>query len=407
MFSFLFPKKIDTELLKLSQITYGGEFYYNLKNYTQKDLVLDNTQFKKINDNLLKKIGNNNFFSYKNENSGFVANLFENIKNKNLVIAYRGTERIGLGENVSDLIALGKDVNTDINIILSKYDEQYKDAYDFYNLVKEQNPKSKITIIGQSLGGALAQLVSAKIYSATNKKLNTYTYNAPGCKHLLEVFSCNKNLDYSFITNYAVMNDWCGMFGEKIGETYLIPPIPPQKLEKSLMPDILMNVLLSSHEGIFEYSGKIIKKPKNFNQNEGLSLWYFDENNPIKEFETPSAFITSVMPSMNIPQMNIPQMDFLNAIQSKTEEFFKEQNNKFQEISSQIQTATLEFFNTHKDKLPESIANNTINQVSQFFDYTFSQITKDTLKNALSILIELKIDKTNPDYFNSFKKYMD
>ena len=58
------------------------------------------------------------------------------------------------------------------------------------------------------------------------------------------------------------MNDWCGMFGEKIGETYLIPPIPPQKLEKSLMPDILMNVLLSSHEGIFEYSGKIIKKPK-------------------------------------------------------------------------------------------------------------------------------------------------
>ena len=173
MFSFLFPKKIDTELLKLSQITYGGEFYYNLKNYTQKDLFLDNTQFKKINDNLLKKIGNTNFFSYKNENSGFVANLFENIKNKNLVIAYRGTERIGLGENMSDLIALGKDVNTDINIILSKYDEQYKDAYDFYNLVKEQNPKSKITIIGQSLGGALAQLVSAKIYSATNKKLNT------------------------------------------------------------------------------------------------------------------------------------------------------------------------------------------------------------------------------------------
>ena len=29
--------------------------------------------------------------------------------------------------------------------------------------------------------------------------------------------------------------------------------------------------------------GKIIKKPKDFNQEEGLSLWYFDKNNPIKK----------------------------------------------------------------------------------------------------------------------------
>ena len=261
---FWFDKKIDTDLLRLAQIAYGGEFYYGLENYGQKELSLDGTKFKKVPDTLLKKIGNTKFYAYKNEVSGFSANLFENLKNGNLVIAYRGTERIGLGENTSDLLALGKDIITDINMISAKPDEQFGDAYLFYNIVKAQNPKAKITIIGQSLGGALAQLAAAKIYSDTKQKIKTYTYNAPGCRHLLGVMECNASLNCSFITNYAVMNDWCGMFGENIGETYLLPPIPLGQPKSSDTADILNAALLVCHEGIFECSGKVVKKPENF-----------------------------------------------------------------------------------------------------------------------------------------------
>ena len=114
MFSFLFQHKINTDYLKLSQIAYGGEFYYSLRKYQLKDVDVSGTKFLKVNDVLLKKIGNTSFYSFKNENSGFVATLFENTKNGEIVIAYRGTERVGLGENSSNIIVLGKDIQTDV-----------------------------------------------------------------------------------------------------------------------------------------------------------------------------------------------------------------------------------------------------------------------------------------------------
>ena len=82
MFLFNLFNKINTDLLRLSQITYGGEFYYGLKKYRQKELEVSNTNFEKVQDSLLKKIGNTSYYSYKNQESGFVANLFENIKTK-------------------------------------------------------------------------------------------------------------------------------------------------------------------------------------------------------------------------------------------------------------------------------------------------------------------------------------
>ena len=118
---FCFNKKINTDYLKLSQIAYGGEFYYGLRDYRLKNLEVLNTRFEKVSDNLLKKIGNKIFYSYKNEDSGFVAVLFENIKKNEIVIAYRGTERIGLGENSSDIVALGKDIKTDMNLIFTSF----------------------------------------------------------------------------------------------------------------------------------------------------------------------------------------------------------------------------------------------------------------------------------------------
>ncbi len=383
---FWFDKKIDTDLLRLAQITYGGEFYYGLNKYKQKELSLEGTKFQKVSDNLLKKIGNTKFYAYKNEDSGFSANLFENIRNGNIVIAFRGTERIGLGENTADFAALWKDVLTDINMISGKYDEQFGDAYAFFNVVKAQNPKAKIIVIGQSLGGALAQITAAKIYSVTKQKTETYSYNAPGCKHLLEVMGCDASSDYSFITNYAVMNDWCGMFGEHIGETYLLPPIPLGAPADNTPVDIINAMLFVCHEGIFECSGKVIKKPAGFGQKEGLSLWYFDRNNPLKNADSISDFIGSALP------------------QFKSEEVTKEQNNSEepQGFSEQIMDMASDFINEQKAKLMEGINNNAVAMVSQFLDSTFSELSQDTLKSALEFLKSQNIDKIQKEYFESF-----
>ena len=61
---FCFKKKIDTDYLKLSQIAYGGEFFYSLNKYQLKNLDVSNSKFEKKSDNLLKKIGNTSFYSY-------------------------------------------------------------------------------------------------------------------------------------------------------------------------------------------------------------------------------------------------------------------------------------------------------------------------------------------------------
>ena len=105
----MFEKKLKKEYLKLAKIIYGGEFYLELKNYKLKEITLPaDSEIKKVTDNLLSESGNNDFYAYKNEKTGFVGNLFENIKTKDLVIAYRGTERPGLGENIADKKALLK-----------------------------------------------------------------------------------------------------------------------------------------------------------------------------------------------------------------------------------------------------------------------------------------------------------
>lgn len=399
LFNF-FSKKIDTDLLKLSQITYGGEFYYNLRKYRQKEINVENTKFNKISDTLLQRIGNNKFFSYKNENNGFVSCVFENIKTGDLVIGFRGTERPGLGENMNDLISLGKDVQADINLVACVFDEQFFDAYDFYKLVKTQYPSAKISIVGQSLGGALAQITAAKIYSVTEEKVKTYTYNAPGCKHLLELYGCNIKANYSFITNYAVMNDWCGMFGEKVGETYLIPPIPLNKVETDSTADILNNILLTSHEGIFEYSGKVIKKPDNFSQQEGLALWFFDENNPVKEIGSISDYINT-----NFPQFSSPQLETVGkTVQNGENMVQKDNNTSFLEFSAQLQAAATNFINEQIEKINEIINKNTIGMISQFLEKTFSELTPDNLKSALKFLQKERIHKSHPEYFESLTK---
>lgn len=348
---------INHECLKLAQITYGGELYYSLQKYCLKDITLPKGEIEKTPDGVLKKNKDNTYCAYKNEDSGFAANVFENSENGKIIIAYRGTERTAFGENAYDFIAWGKDIMTDINLITGIVDRQFEDAKILFDCVKEQNPEAEIIITGHSLGGGLSQMISAKAFCERGIRFRTYTYNAPGCKHLLKAFGCKENNDYSFIKNYAVMNDWCGMFGENIGETYLIAPIPMNEADKNHPGEVLNNILLTSHEGIFDYSeekyGKIIRKPDDFNQDEGLSLWYFDKNNPIKDTEKIQDFIKSVTPKFNLPE--IPELK--KTLKEAAEKFVKEHPSFLPEIdASQIS----EEVNKHYLNLRENIKNSNL-----------------------------------------------
>ncbi len=378
----MFERKIKQEYLKLAQIVYGGEFYLELKNYKLKEIK--NTKFEKITDTLLTKQENNDFYSYKNLETGFVGNVFGN--GKNLVIAYRGTERLGLGENVSDMGAFLKDVLVDINLMTANFDKQFKDAWEFFKEVKRENPKRKIILVGQSLGGALAQIVAAKEYTINRNKIETYTFNAPGCSHLLETYDCNEKYNYHFITNYSVINDWCGMFGEHIGKRYLIKPIEIPEIKTNATAEILSNILLKTHEGIFNYTeksmGKVIRKPSDFNQKEGLSLWYFDKNNPLKEYPNISDFMAE-----NVPQFNfsdIAQNSFVQKTQKFLEKNIPDEVQK-SSVATAIKNAADNFVASSNEqiaKFTESLNNNTFATAIRILDSVIAELSFDSLEKA-------------------------
>lgn len=383
----MFTRKIKQEFLELAQIAYGGELFLKLKNYKLKEIETNNTDFEKITDTLLCKKEIKDFYCYKNLSTGFGACVFEN--SKNIVIAYRGTERIGLGENASDIGAFMKDVMTDVNLMNGTRDKQFDDAWKFYKLVKKQNPKAKIVLVGQSLGGALVQLVAAKEYTINRKKLDAYSYNAPGCRHLLEEFGCNTNFSYSFITNYSVMNDWCGMFGEHIGNRYLIAPIKLKEINKDSQIDVINNVLLTTHEGIFEYTkekmGKVIKKPKDFNQEEGLSLWYFDKHNPIKEFPSLADFTR-----LNIPNFNIAESEFITESVQNAKKFIKENApEEILNVATAIKKATDKFIQEQaeqSEKFIENFNNNALTNAINQLDTIMGKLTSQHLETATKIV---------------------
>ncbi len=382
----MFERKLKQEYLKLAQIIYGGEFYLELKNYKLKEVK--NTKFEKVIDTLLSKQGNNKFYAYKNHETGFAGNVFDN--GKNLVIAFRGTERLGLGENVSDLNAFLKDVYVDINLMTGNFDKQFKDAWEFFKEVKKENPKRKIVITGQSLGGALSQIVAAKEYTINRQKIETHTFNAPGCSHLLETYDCNLDYNYSFITNYSVMNDWCGMFGEHIGNRYLIKPItiPANKTNKT--SEIMNNILLKTHEGIFDYTeeknGRVIKKPKDFNQKEGLSLWYFDKNNLINKYPNVNEFV-----KQNVLLFNFPDVT-QNSFMQKTQKFFEENiPDKVQNSSAAVAIKSaadniIANSNEQIEKITEKISNTALSTAIRILDSIFAELSYTNLENANRIL---------------------
>src|SRR2546428_10414105 len=97
--------------------------------------------------------------------------------------------------------------------------EQFVQAIDFLNQVREGNPGATRVLTGQSLGGFLAQAVSVFVRSREDLAIPTTTLEAPGARSAIERL-LDKPIDglTSQITNYIHPSDQIGTFRDHAGE---------------------------------------------------------------------------------------------------------------------------------------------------------------------------------------------
>ncbi len=137
---------------------------------------------------------------FDNPASGFYGKAF--LKNKTIVISYRGTE-----------ITEKSDIDNDRQMHNDQIPNQFADAYKFYKYIKSTYPNLKIVFTGHSLGGSLAQLMG---YATGNE---TVTFNAYGAGNLIQQDDRITN-----IRNYGNINDtvFRSNLENQIGQKYVI-----------------------------------------------------------------------------------------------------------------------------------------------------------------------------------------
>ena len=118
----------------------------------------------------------------KNTDSGFSATLFEDTEdNKQKIFAIRGTEPSDWEKDI---------VDADMDLMFDKLpSNQYIDMIKFYAECiadKHITEFTPLVIVGHSLGGCLAQLLTLSLATSanTNNVKEVYTFNSPGAKNL-------------------------------------------------------------------------------------------------------------------------------------------------------------------------------------------------------------------------------
>ena len=110
---------------------------------------------------------------YNDVSSGFSATLFKDTNTGKKTLAIRGTE-------TSD----SNDFYADWELILKINPQQFDSLVYFFEELKSSgliNKSDNLTVVGHSLGGALAQIATATYKDYIDQ---TYTFNSPGAKNL-------------------------------------------------------------------------------------------------------------------------------------------------------------------------------------------------------------------------------
>ena len=153
-----------------------------------------------------------------NSKSGYGGYAYKNQATDEIIIVHEGSQNLVSahpGEFFKDwLIA-------DASTFMGKISEQFYDANNFVNRVRQNNPTAtSIQQAGQSLGGTLAQMIGAL---AGNENINTYTFNAYGAGNLISALikeGFTVSASYSNITNLTYGNEVVSTFNPHIGELY-------------------------------------------------------------------------------------------------------------------------------------------------------------------------------------------
>lgn len=91
-----------------------------------------------------------------NNKTGYYSETYK--KGKEIAIVYRGTDL-----SFTSFLETGKDFfGSDLQMAADLSPAQLKDARNTYNAIKQSYPSSKVVLSGHSLGGSLAQLISAE-----------------------------------------------------------------------------------------------------------------------------------------------------------------------------------------------------------------------------------------------------
>ncbi len=167
--------------------------------------------------------------------SGFDAIVLENPKTNQVIIGYRGTEPEGIIGKAADIETDAFDVvggrtrrledaitdperhnifkNSPFKLMKDNMDwenNQFHQAEELYEAVKEAYPDSDISLTGHSLGGGLAQYVAAR------QDVSGMTYSAPSVTNLLDDVSLSKVNEGHFdnkMVNVVHPNDSVGAGG--------------------------------------------------------------------------------------------------------------------------------------------------------------------------------------------------
>jgi hypothetical protein len=161
-------------------------------------------------------------YSVNPDGSGTNAVVYQNIQNRNLIIAYEGTSSLSdWGTNAANVAGIQS--------------SRYTAAVDIANSLMQQYQNNTITVTGHSLGGGEAALVGA----ATG--LTTITFNAAGVDPTQYGHS---SADTGNITNYSIL-------GEPVSTSQFANPALPQALGKQI---VIAPVTTPSLDNAFNHS---------------------------------------------------------------------------------------------------------------------------------------------------------